>query len=107
MYEYDYSDPCLENRCLLVLVSSVICTNCKRGNISRLAEGKNQQNINCPCPQEVSVNAMECNALSCLLTHCKCALCLHFIVSVQIQSAGTTFSTDVPVFYQNNGIIWT
>lgn len=50
---------------------------------------------------------MECNALLCPLMHCKCALCLHFIVSVKIQSAGITFLTDVPVFYQNNGIIWT
>lgn len=40
MYEYDYSDPCLESRCLLVLFPSVICINCKRGNISRLVEGK-------------------------------------------------------------------
>lgn len=50
---------------------------------------------------------MECNALLCLLMHCKCALCLHLIVNVQIQGAGITFLTDVPVFYQNNGVIWT
>lgn len=91
MQEYDHSGCCLEGKCLLVLLSSLICITCTSRYVSRLVEGT--QSIQCQwfISSEVSVNAVECDAWLCLPVHCKCALHLRCVVTACKLSVDINF----------------